>query len=263
MSYTELGLALTAFNVVSAVVQTPAGFLVDRVERPPRPDRRIADRRSRLRGRRPRSFVLGIRRDVRARRPRQHRLSPGRLRIAVDAMCQRSASGACSRTTRSPAWSAMPPRRRRCVYLHTMIGWRGAFLVAAAFGVIAALILALQNDPPRDATAKPIVEAGAPKLRRLNATAGSSCSRRRSSPISCSSSCCRCRAAASTTTLWSTLGALHGTPVAVANMALTGLLAMSAVGVLVGGILTGWTPRHGLIATAGLSVTAPSACSSG
>ena len=31
VSYTELGLALTAFNVVSTVVQTPAGFLVDRV----------------------------------------------------------------------------------------------------------------------------------------------------------------------------------------------------------------------------------------
>ena len=31
MSYTDLALALTAFNVVSAVLQTPAGFLVDRI----------------------------------------------------------------------------------------------------------------------------------------------------------------------------------------------------------------------------------------
>src|SRR5437667_6292845 len=30
-SYTELGLAFTAFNVVSTVWQTPIGFLVDRV----------------------------------------------------------------------------------------------------------------------------------------------------------------------------------------------------------------------------------------
>src|SRR5215475_14457406 len=30
VSYTELGLALTAFNIVSAALQTPAGFLVDR-----------------------------------------------------------------------------------------------------------------------------------------------------------------------------------------------------------------------------------------
>src|SRR5258707_7436881 len=31
VSYTELGFALAAFNVVSAVFQTPAGFLVDRI----------------------------------------------------------------------------------------------------------------------------------------------------------------------------------------------------------------------------------------
>ena len=40
------------------------------------------------------------------------------------------------------------------------------------------------------------------------------------------------------------LGALHGTPPALANTALTGLLAMSAVGVLVGGLLAGRTARH-------------------
>jgi len=31
VSYTELALALTVFNVVSGVLQTPIGFLVDRV----------------------------------------------------------------------------------------------------------------------------------------------------------------------------------------------------------------------------------------
>ena len=31
VSYTEIGLALTVFNAVSAVLQTPAGFLVDRI----------------------------------------------------------------------------------------------------------------------------------------------------------------------------------------------------------------------------------------
>src|SRR5262245_43094872 len=31
VSYTELGLALTAFNLVSAIFQTPAGFLADRI----------------------------------------------------------------------------------------------------------------------------------------------------------------------------------------------------------------------------------------
>src|SRR5262244_4643326 len=31
VSYTEIGLAFAAFNIVSAVLQTPAGFLVDRI----------------------------------------------------------------------------------------------------------------------------------------------------------------------------------------------------------------------------------------
>src|ERR1700741_588229 len=31
VSYTQLGLALTAFNITTALCQTPAGFLVDRV----------------------------------------------------------------------------------------------------------------------------------------------------------------------------------------------------------------------------------------
>ena len=53
-----------------------------------------------------------------------------------------------------------------------------------------------------------------------------------------------------------TLGALHGTPATVANSALTGLLAMSAVGVLVGGQLTGLTARYGLITAFGLMCTA-------
>ena len=31
VTYTEIGLALTVFNAVSAVAQTPAGFLIDRI----------------------------------------------------------------------------------------------------------------------------------------------------------------------------------------------------------------------------------------
>ena len=50
------------------------------------------------------------------------------------------------------------------------------------------------------------------------------------------------------------LSALHGTPTAIGNMALTALLAMSALGVLVGGILAGRTSRHALVAASGLTV---------
>ena len=39
VSYTEIGLALTMFNAVSAVAQTPAGFLIDRINARLRADR--------------------------------------------------------------------------------------------------------------------------------------------------------------------------------------------------------------------------------
>src|SRR6266487_1286554 len=52
------------------------------------------------------------------------------------------------------------------------------------------------------------------------------------------------------------LGALYATPPGLANTALTGLLAMSAIGVLLGGVLAGRTARHNLVACAGLLVTA-------
>ena len=48
-------------------------------------------------------------------------------------------------------------------------------------------------------------------------------------------------------------GALYGTPVATANAALTGNLLLSAIGVLIGGLLVGRTTRHGLVATLGLA----------
>ena len=50
------------------------------------------------------------------------------------------------------------------------------------------------------------------------------------------------------------LGALHKTPVDIANMALTSLLAMNAVGVLAGGVLAGRTSHHALVAASGLAV---------
>jgi MFS family permease len=49
------------------------------------------------------------------------------------------------------------------------------------------------------------------------------------------------------------LGALHGTPPAVANIALTSLLAMNAAGVLAGGFLSGRARNHATIAALGLT----------
>ena len=111
VSYTELGLALTAFNVVSAVLQTPVGFLVDRI------GARINLIGGLLLGSGAVAvaalvnsfwvFVAMFARDG----PRQHGLPPGRLCAAVGARRARSASRRCSRSTPSPAWSARRSRR--------------------------------------------------------------------------------------------------------------------------------------------------------
>ena len=47
-------------------------------------------------------------------------------------------------------------------------------------------------------------------------------------------------------------GALYGTAVTIANAALSGNLLLSAIGVLIGGLLVGRTKRHGLVAALGL-----------
>jgi MFS family permease len=49
------------------------------------------------------------------------------------------------------------------------------------------------------------------------------------------------------------LGALYDTPVSVANIALSGNLLLSAIGVLIGGLLVGRTTRHALVAILGLA----------
>ena len=85
VSYTELGLALTAFNVVSAVLQTPVGFFIDRT------GARInligglllGFGRGRDCGRR--RFLLGVHRHVRRHGARQHGLSSRRLHAALRA----------------------------------------------------------------------------------------------------------------------------------------------------------------------------------
>lgn len=52
------------------------------------------------------------------------------------------------------------------------------------------------------------------------------------------------------------LVALHGTPLTIANAALSANLLLSAIGVLFGGFLVGRTVRHGAIATIGLTAMA-------
>src|SRR6185295_5316711 len=125
------------------------------------------------------------------------------------------------------------------VYLYAVIGWRGAFLCAAALGVVAAIVVFMTNEPPAATADGWKLLLSAPILANLVFFILLSMS-----------------GGGLYNYLVATLGALHGTPATVANTALTGLLTMSAIGVLVGGQLTGLTSRYGLITTVGLMCTA-------
>jgi MFS family permease len=131
-------------------------------------------------------------------------------------------------------------------------GWRGAFIGASALGIaVAALLLAMHDFSA-------VRMSPAPARRSVdNATAGWRLLL--SAPILLNLFFFALLAMISGG-LYNysvvALGALYGTPVASANAALTGNLLLSAVGVLMGGLLVGRTSRHGLVATVGLGAMA-------
>jgi MFS transporter, FSR family, fosmidomycin resistance protein len=250
VTYTELGLALTAFNVLTSALQTPTGFLVDRVSA------RIV-------------IICGL------------LLGAGAIAIAglvhsFWVFVAMFAVAGIANTVFHPADYALlsqhipPARAGRVFSFHTFsgmlgnavapptllfmqgwVGWRGAFLGAAALGVLAAIVLMFTREPqPLAARTRRQDTAHAPLdgWRLLLAPAIlinlvffillSFCG------------------GGLNNYLVAALGALYDTPATVANSALTALLVMSAAGVLAGGILTGWTARHGLVASGGLVATA-------
>lgn len=253
VTYTELGLALTAWNVVSTVLQTPTGFLVDRVN--------------------PRSLLIvglvvgasafavaglvnsfwvfvamfavaGIGNTV------YHPADYALLSHHVPA--ERVGQVFSYHTFAGMVGNAVAPPT--LLFMHSFWGWRGAFLGAAALGFVAAIILLWQGDPMAEApkTAK-AQKSGTPDAAfdgwRLLV----------SPPILLNLiffillSIC---GGGLNNYLVVALGAAHGTSPAVGNTALTALLIMSAVGVLIGGMFTGVNSRPGLIAAGGLIATA-------
>lgn len=253
VSYTELGLALVAFNVVSATLQTPAGFLVDRVGA--------------------RILLVGG-------------LVLGALAITVAALVDSFwvlvamfGLAGLGNTVYHPADYAMlshqvsPQRISKAYSIHTFAGmlgstaapaslllmqnywgWRGAFLGAALLGFAVAAILALQHDGTREAPVTPRAKA-----EDQTGETSASWSLLLSPPILLN---------LAFFTLISLIyggignyfvvatGALDGTPAATANTALSVFLLLSAIGVLIGGGLAARTSRHGLIASLGLVVIA-------
>jgi MFS family permease len=250
VSYTQVALAITAFNVASALLQTPAGFLVDRFG--------------------PRLMLTGG-------------LLVGSAAIAAAALLPgywlfviAYALLGVANTVYHPAdysiLSAAVDHKRigKAFSIHTFAGylgsgitpalvlacaaiwdWHGAFLFAAVLSFAVALLLMVAGSvlprtarKPAAATAKAEAKVGLDLLL--------------SGPILRNLLFFFCIAMANggiQTFSVVGLGAIHGTPASVANVALSGFLLCSAAGVLLGGFIADRTPHHERVAAVGFACT--------
>lgn len=252
VSYTQLGIALTVFNVISALLQTPAGFLIDKVN---------------VRA----SLVVGLLLG-----------SAGLIGAALlpsfwwfVAMYALLGLG---NTVYHPADYSLlsrhvsPQRMGQAYSIHTFAGllggavapgslilmaerygWRGAFLGAALLGiVVAALIVVFGSSMSggEKSTARKEKEAEQVNVGWSLLLSG---------PILLNL-LFFVLIAISNSGLQNygvvALDAMRGTPLVVANAGLTALLAMGALGVLLGGVLSMRTTKHGVVAATGLAISA-------
>ena len=254
VSYIQVGLALTAFNVASALLQTPAGFLVDRIG--------------------PRVMLTGG-------------LLLGAVAIAAAALLPGYWFFVISygflgvaNTVYHPAdytiLSATVDHKRigKAFSIHTFAGylgsgvtpalvlgcaaiwgWRGGFLFASGLSfatgllvIVAGSILPRVVHKPGQQPAKGSSSDGAKVGLDLLL----------SPPILRNLLFFFCLAMANggiqTFTVVG-MGAIHGTPFSVANVALSGFLLCSAGGVLLGGIVADRTPHHERVAAVGFACT--------
>ena len=255
VSYTDLALALTAFNVVSAALQTPVGFLVDRI------GARVV-------------LIAGVALGAAAF------AVAGLVHSFVVFIAMYAVAG-LGNTAYHPAdyslLSRTPPGRIGQVFsFHTFsgiiggavapvtlltiqshFGWRGAYIGAALLGLAILVPLLIQRSALGDQTAE---------KRRLaslaNNTGGAQTQTSEaglklllSAPILLNLFYFILTSVMGglNSFLVVALAALYGTPGTLANGALTALLLMNALGVLIGGALAVRTTRHATVAALGLA----------
>ena len=248
VSYTELGLALTMFNAVSAVAQTPAGFLIDRI------NARLALVAGLLLGAigfavagLVNSFwvliavfgALGLGNTV--YHPADYAL------LSRHVAPERMSHAYSVHTFAGMLGSAAAPSA--VLLMHGLYGWRGAFVGAAALGVAGgagAVVHARRRSP---SPGRQNCGAGVGSHQLAAAADGADPDE---FPVLHN---LRVRQLRPAELFGGGARPLHGTSPVAANSALTGYLLLSALGVLVGGLIAGRMTNHRLIAALGLSAT--------
>ncbi len=251
VSYTELALALTLFNVVSGVLQTPIGFIVDRIGACSVliAGLAVSTIAYALAGIVDSYWVFvamyglaGIGNTV--FHPSDYSL------LAHHAPKERLSQVFAYHTFAGIVGSAIAPAT--LLYMESLFGWRGAYVGASIFGLIVLATLIAQPEPKTE-----MPPAGRPAATGRSDAGPAGWSILLTAPILLNLAyfvLTSIMGGGLNTYLVVALGALHSTPVAIANMALTSLLAMNAVGVLAGGALAGRTSRHAVVAASGLAV---------
>lgn len=246
VSFTELGVALATFNILSATLQTPTGFLVDRIGAAVVLIGGLLLGAASLVGAAlTTSFpifvamfaLLGLANTV--YHPADYALLSGRI------SAPRMSKAYSIHIFAGFAGTAAAPAS--LLLLAEAFGWRGAFLAAAALGlaVAAAMILYGESLRGRDAAPAKSDQTGtnwqillsAPVLLNLLLFA----------LISIIASAFQNYGIVALAALW-------GTPLPIATVAVTVYLAFGAFAVLAGGVLAARTARHDLIAVAGFAL---------
>ncbi len=255
VSYIQIGLALTAFNVASALLQTPAGFLVDRI-----------GPRIMLTG----GLLLGAAAIAAAA------LLPGYWFFVISYAFLGVANTVYHPADYTILSATVDPKRiGKAFSIHTFAGylgsgvtpalvlacaavwgWRGAFLFAAGLSFATALLVIVAGSILPRVVHKPGPSPALDASKGREAKVGLGLLL--SAPILRNLLFFFCLAMANggiqTFTVVG-MEAIHGTTFSAANIALSGFLLMSAGGVLLGGVIADRTVHHERVAAVGFAFT--------
>jgi MFS transporter, FSR family, fosmidomycin resistance protein len=244
VSYTEIGVALAVFNIVTAALQAPAGFLVDRIgARIPLIGGLLFGAGAFLVVGLTNSYwmlvamfaVAGIGNAV------YHPADYALLSHHVPA--ERIGPAFSFHTFAGMAGSALAPPT--LLMMQSVWGWRGAFVGASILGfAVAVALMAIREHGEGRAAPRAKSDGNAAGWRILLA------------PAILLNLVFFVLLAIISGGVYNysvvALGALFATPVTTANAALTAFLVFSSIGVLAGGFLVTRTARHGTVAALGL-----------